>query len=151
MEIKGCKFPEEVFYDVENLMWVIFEEENIVKSGLTDVGQFVAGSLLYVRPRNVGTFIERGKRVAIIESGKYVGPIRSPLSGELIEVNEAVLKDATLVNKDPYGAGWIFRLRPSALEKEKGFLLKGEEAKDALLKKMEKEGFDCIQKRGVQA
>lgn len=150
MEIKGCKFPEGLLYDAENLMWVVMEE-GVIKVGLTDVGQFVAGSLLYLRPRSVGTEITRGKRVAIIESGKYVGPIRAPLSGKIVEVNEKVVQDASLVNKDPYGEGWICRIVPSALDDEMGDLLSRDEAKEALVKKMDEEGFDCIKKKGVQA
>lgn len=151
MEAKGCKFPDELYYDVESMMWVKFEDEDIIRTGLTDVGQFIAGSLLYVRPRKVGFKLERGKRIAIIESGKYVGPIKAPLSGELIEVNEEVTANARLVNDDPYGKGWICKIRVEKLEEERKNLLKGEAALSSLRERMEREGWDCITKKGVQA
>ncbi len=143
--IKGCNFPEEgILYDIENQMWVRFDDDGSITSGLTDIGQHIAGDLLYIKPRKLGKSIGRGKRVAVIESGKYVGPINAPLSGKLIEVNQAVLDDAGLVNRDPYGEGWVFRLKPEKLEKERKDLLAGREAVEALRTKLTREEWDCI-------
>jgi glycine cleavage system H protein len=153
VEIENCNFPDEedIYYDVDSMMWVRFESEDTIRTGLTDVGQFVAGSLLYVRPRKIGFKLERGKRVAIIESGKYVGPIKAPLSGELIEVNENVTSNAKLVNEDPYGEGWICKIKISNLDEEREFLLQGEKAFQAIKDRMAREGWDCRVQKGVQA
>jgi glycine cleavage system H protein len=143
-EIEGCNFPEEgIFYDVEDQMWVRFDDDGNITAGLTDVGQHIAGRILYVRPRKVGEEVPRGKRAAIIESGKYVGPINAPLSGTIIEVNEEVLADSSLVNEDPYGRGWVLRIKPSDLEGERNSLKAGDEAMAALRDKMEMESWDC--------
>lgn len=149
--IDGCNFPEDLYYDVENQMWVVFEDEETIRSGLTDVGQFIAGSLLYVKPREAGKVVEKGKRVAIIESGKYVGPIRAPLSGQITQINEEVTQNARLVNEDPYGKGWIFKLKPTRLEEERASLLIGNEAIVAVEEKMKREGWNCKESKGVQA
>lgn len=142
--IEGCNFPEEgILYDVEDQMWVRFDDDGNITAGLTDVGQHIAGNLLYVRPKKVGEDVPKGKRAAIIESGKYVGPINAPLSGKIIEVNEKVLSNAKLVNEDPYGEGWVFRLKPSNLEEERDQLKKGKEAMEAIREKMEIESWDC--------
>jgi len=142
--IECCNFPEEgILYDVEDQMWVRFDDDGNITAGLTDVGQHIAGNLLYVRPKKVGEDIPKGKRAAIIESGKYVGPINAPLSGKIIEVNEKVLSNAKLVNEDPYGEGWVFRLKPSNLEEERDQLKEGKEAMEAIREKMEIESWDC--------
>jgi glycine cleavage system H protein len=153
MEIENCYFPEEedIYYDVDSMMWVKFEEKDTIITGLTDVAQFVAGSLLYVRPRKVGFKLDRGKRIAIIESGKYVGPIKAPLSGELIEVNEKVTANAKLINDDPYGEGWICKIKVNKLDEERKTLLQGEEAFNAIKERMTREGWDCKTQKGVQA
>ncbi len=144
MEIEGCNFPlDGIRYDVDDQMWVRFDDDGNVTSGLTDVGQHIAGKLLFLRPRKAGEDVKRGKRAAIIESGKYVGPINAPLSGKIIEVNESVLANVQLVNEDPYGSGWIFRIKPSNLDAEKEDLKEGEEAVAALKAKMEMESWDC--------
>ncbi len=145
MIIDGCDFPEEgILYDVENQMWVRFDDDGSITAGLTDIGQHIAGDLLYVKPKKVGSDIPRGKRAAIIESGKYVGPINAPLSGRIIEINQAVVDDARLVNSDPYGEGWVFRLKPEKLEKERSMLLAGRAAMEAIKEKMSRESWDCL-------
>ncbi|MHB9053269.1 MAG: glycine cleavage system protein H [Thermoleophilia bacterium] len=148
-EIQGCNFPEEgISYDVENQMWVRFDDDGSITSGLTDIGQHIAGHILYVRPRKIGEDVRKGKRVAIIESGKYVGPINSPLSGKIIEVNSKVLENAGIINDEPYGEGWVFRLKPSGLEKEESGLLEGAAAMVAIKDKLERESWDCFSRRG---
>jgi glycine cleavage system H protein len=152
-EIENCNFPEDedIYYDVDSMMWVRFESEDTIVTGLTDVGQFIAGSLLYVKPRKIGFKLERGKRVALIESGKYVGPIKAPLSGELVEVNEKVTSNAKLVNEDPYGEGWIAKIKVTNLNEERDTLLQGERAFTAIKERMASEGWDCKAQKGVQA
>ncbi len=144
MEIEGCVFPEDgILYDVEDQMWVRFDDDGNVTAGLTDVGQHIAGNILFLRPREIGDDVSMGKRVAIIESGKYVGPVHAPLSGKIIEINENLRTKAGLINEDPYGAGWILRMKPSNLEAEVKLLRQGSEAKAALREKLEQESWDC--------
>ena len=82
---QGCNFPEEaISYDIACQMWVRFDDDGSITAGLTDIGQHIAGHLLYIRPKKVGDDIAKGKRAAIIESGKYVGPINAPLSGKIM-------------------------------------------------------------------
>ncbi|RJQ46504.1 MAG: glycine cleavage system protein H [Gaiellales bacterium] len=145
VEIDGCNFPEDdIFYDIESQIWVRFDDDGNITAGMTDIAQHIAGNLLYLKPKKIGTKLDKGKRVAIIESGKYVGPINSPLSGTLIEVNEAVSGDAGLVNRDPYGEGWVFRIKPSKLDQERASLVAGAEAADALRDKLGRESWDCL-------
>lgn len=152
VNIENCNFPddEDIYYDIDSMMWVRFESEDTIITGLTDVGQFIAGSLLYVRPREIGCELKKGKRVAIIESGKYVGPIKAPLSGELIEVNKEVVSNAKLVNEKPYNEGWICKIKASDVAGERNSLLQGEEAFNAIRERMAKEGWDCKIQKGVQ-
>lgn len=144
-EIDGCNFPEDgISYDIENQMWVRFDDDGSITAGLTDIGQHIAGDLLYVKPKKIGSDIPKGKRAAIIESGKYVGPINTPLSGRIIEINQSVVDNARLVNEDPYGEGWVFRLKPEKLDAERGTLVEGVAAIEALRGKMARESWDCF-------
>ena len=144
-EIEGCNFPEDgILYDIESQMWVRFDDDGSITSGLTDIGQHIAGNILYLRPKKIGTDVSRGKRVAIIESGKYVGPINAALSGKIIEVNQKALDNAGAINEDCYGDGWVLRIKPSKLEEERGGLLEGKAAMDAMAEKMARESWDCF-------
>lgn len=148
-EIEGCFFPEEgILYDVDDQMWVRFDDDGSLTTGLTDIGQHIAGHILYVRPRKLGDDIPKGKRVAIIESGKYVGPINAPLTGKIIEINQAVIDNASLVNDDCYGEGWVLRIKPSRLDEERPSLLAGEAAAKAIKEKMARESWDCFSGKG---
>ncbi|MBE0430149.1 MAG: glycine cleavage system protein H [Thermoleophilia bacterium] len=144
-EIEGCNFPEEgIMYDIDSQMWVRFDDDGSITSGLTDIAQHIAGNILYLRPRKIGTDVSKGKRVAIIESGKYVGPINAPLSGKIIEVNQKVLDNAGAINEDCYGEGWVLRIKPSSLEVERDSLVEGKAALVALREKLGRESWDCF-------
>ncbi len=78
--------------------------------GLTDYAQDKLGEIVFVELPDIGTEIEAGKNVAVVESVKAVSDLYSPLSGTVTEVNEDLLDQPELVNEDPYGDGWIFKL-----------------------------------------
>jgi len=109
-------FPEQYHYS-EDHMWAKIEDRK-VRIGLTDFGQQIAGKILMVRPRPLGKMVAQGRILGTMETGKWVGPLRSPVSGTIVGFNEALraVKTADLVNKDPYGAGWMFITEPTNLE-----------------------------------
>ena len=76
----------------------------------------------------MGKKVKKGKSVATVESGKWVGPVKTPLTGEIMACNDAVESDATILNKSPYKQGWIVRIKPSDLDGEQGELVSGDEA-----------------------
>jgi glycine cleavage system H protein len=79
--------------------------------------------------------------VATVESGKWVGPVKAPVSGEVVAVNESLDAQPGLANDDPFGAGWMVRMRPIDWDEEAATLLTGESAFAAFEAKMDAEGF----------
>ena len=123
---RGCAIPEEYLYDVELNTWVRLEEDGTALLGMTDVAQTMCGKIVSISFKRLGTHIKRGRTLAVIESAKWVGPFRNPLSGELLETNvEAFEADGLIANRDPYGAGWLVRIAPSALDDERDHLVDG--------------------------
>jgi glycine cleavage system H protein len=110
---------------------------------MTSVAQSLAGKLLYITPKKVGQKIAQLKSVATVESGKYVGPVPAPFSGEIIAINEDLKADVSVINSDPYGKGWVCKIKPSDMEAEKPNLLTGKEAVEAYKKKIEADGIKC--------
>lgn len=104
--------------------WVRKEEEGFTV-GITDHAQSMLGDLVYVELPELDTHFEDGQECAVIESVKAAADIYCPLAGEVIEVNDAVVDNPQLVNEDPYGKGWLFRIRP--FEKELSELLTPEQ------------------------
>src|SRR5262245_10200640 len=124
-EVRGCFLPLGLHYSVDDHTWVALEQDGSVTIGMTDVAQNLAGPLLHAKVKKAGTVRDKGKPVATVESSKWVGPVKSPLSGEIVAVNDGIEKDATLINRSPYKAGWIVRMRPSNLAAEVALLVTG--------------------------
>ncbi len=139
--VRGCAFPDDLYYDVESNVWCRREADGTVTVGMTAYGVALAGPIVAFTPKAVGKHVEQERSVATVESGKWVGPVRAPVSGEIIAVNEALDGYPGLINDDPYGEGWMVRMQPSDWEDEVHTLLSGEAALTAFEAKMEAEGF----------
>ncbi|MDR7430863.1 MAG: glycine cleavage system protein GcvH [Armatimonadota bacterium] len=142
-ELAGCRVPEDLYYWVEKHVWARPEEDGTVTVGITDVAQHLAKTIIAVTPKAVGRTVERGKSAGTVESGKWVGPITSPVTGKVVAVNERLKAEPSLVNQDAYGEGWILRLQPVRWEEERLALLTGAEAVDAYRVLLESQGIRC--------
>lgn len=92
---------------------------NIGTIGITDYAQKELGDVVFVEVPDVGTQLEQNEELGSIESVKAVSELFSPVSGEVVEVNERLKDKPELVNTDPYGDGWMIRVRlsdPSELD-----------------------------------
>jgi glycine cleavage system H protein len=79
--------------------------------GITDYAQSQLGDVVYVELPEIGRQIEQGKEAAIVESVKAASEVYAPVSGEIVEINEALAADPAKVNADPMGEGWFLKLR----------------------------------------
>jgi glycine cleavage system H protein len=91
--------------------WVRQDEE-FVTVGITDHAQTMLGDLVYVELPEIENSFEIGQEVAVIESVKAAADVYCPVSGEVVEINELLLENPQLINEDPYGKGWLVRIRP---------------------------------------
>lgn len=110
MDIMGYRFPEELLYDNEH-GWVK-EEGGVLKAGVTDFFQKTAGEIIFIEMPLVGRTVEKGQPYSSIESGKWVGRLKAPVSGEIVEVNSELNDFPYLLNEGPYDEGWIIKIKP---------------------------------------
>ncbi|MBU2648963.1 MAG: glycine cleavage system protein GcvH [bacterium] len=110
MEIQEYSMPDELHYE-ENHYWVKAEGDLLV-IGMDDFARKMAGDIVYVQLPFAGKKLKKGKKFAQVESGKWLGKVYAPVNGELVESNQALETDPTLINKDCYGAGWMYKIRP---------------------------------------
>jgi glycine cleavage system H protein len=103
------KIPEDRFY-TQSHEWVRLEGE-LATVGISDYAQDSLGDIVYIELPSAGRVVRPGEEVAAIESVKTASDIYAPLAGEIVEVNPALVDHPELINKDPYGEGWIFKLR----------------------------------------
>lgn len=143
---RGCVFPEDLLYDVPQDVWVRLDPTTgIATCGMTDPAQTRCGKFVAVRFKAIGKTVERGKALATIESAKWVGAFPAPLSGEIVETNQETFRqDILMVNRDPYVAGWLVKLRPTRLEMEKGLLLDAAAAFAEYQNKIEEFKINCM-------
>lgn len=90
--------------------WVRIEDDFAIV-GITDFAQTLLGELVYVELPDVGDVIDQGEDCAVVESAKAASDVYCPVSGEIIEINEALADEPELVNDDPYGNGWLFKIQ----------------------------------------
>lgn len=98
---------------VDTHEWIRHESDDVVVIGITNHAQELLGDLVYVELPSVGATVATGDTVGVVESVKAASDLYSPLSGEVVEVNDEVANDPTLANTDPHNAGWIFKLKLS--------------------------------------
>lgn len=149
--VRNCLIPLDLYYQVEELIWVRPADDGSVTLGLTDVAQTTAGRVLAVTFRSVGRTYERGRPVAVLESGKWLGPLRTPVTGTLVAVNDALRADPGLVNRSPYTRGWVVRMQPAAWQEESPALVTGQAAVEAYEGFMLRRGLDdCVHCDGFE-
>lgn len=113
-----AEFPKELRYS-DSHEWVRVEDDHNVTVGITDHAQQQLGDLVFVELPDANAHLAAGDEAAVVESVKTAADVYSPVSGEVIAVNEALHNDPALVNHDPYGDGWLFRVKVSDVDETK--------------------------------
>lgn len=140
--VNNCNLPDDLYYVVEKHVWARYDGD-LVTVGMTDVAQNLAKTIIAVTPKAAGKAVKKGRNVATVESGKWVGPVPAPVSGEIVEVNDALAASPGLINSDPYGAGWVARLRPSDWDADTADLASGPDGVEAYRQFLDAEGIAC--------
>ena len=140
--VNNCDLPEDLYYVVEKHVWAR-QDGDLVTVGMTDVAQNLAKTIIAVTPKAPGRTVAKGRNIATVESGKWVGPVPAPVSGEIVEVNAALATSPALINTDPYGDGWVARLRPADWDAEAADLASGPDGIEAYRQFLDDEGIVC--------
>ena len=165
MKIDYCLFPEGFLYDLENFVWLKEDinnhdnnknnnnnnNTNSVSSpkkftvGVTPILASMAGKFTKIKLKPVGTDVEKGKSIGSVESVRYFGIARSPISGKILQVNENVLANPKLANDFPYENGWLIKMETNAISSSDMSGLKIiEDCQDEIKSIMEKLHVRCF-------
>jgi glycine cleavage system H protein len=118
VKINHCTFPEGLFYDIENFVWINIDTDKLVTVGITSVLASIAGKLSTIKLKQIGTKMEKGRSIGTIESIKYFGVVRTPVSGRLVEINESIINRPKIANDFPYTEGWFAKIECSNLPED---------------------------------
>lgn len=140
--VEGYRFPDDRWYDGREHVWVLVEsvatdgdgvtagaEATVdVRIGVDALGAELLGEVVYVELLDAAPEIRRGAAIGSLEAEKMVRPLLAPVTGSVLEVNSAVRANPRLLNQDPYGTGWLARMRATRWAAEHTALLVGERA-----------------------
>jgi glycine cleavage system H protein len=132
MLIAGCEFLDELWYHVEHQVWAQPLGDGSVRVGVTALGVKLAGDLYMCRPKSVGSVVEAGRSIAVVELAKAIVSVKSPVGGEVLEVNALPAERPQLVQRDPYGDGWLARLAPRDWAADAAGLVQGDAVMPAM-------------------
>lgn len=138
--IQGYNMPDELYYHEEH-SWARVDGTKVTV-GMTDFFQKEAGDIVFVDLPDEEDEVSQGEVCGKIQSRKWIGNLVAPVSGEILEINEELEEESTLVNRDPYGKGWIILIEARDLEAELENLIHGDKVAGFIereIKKAEKE------------
>jgi glycine cleavage system H protein len=128
MLIAGAELPDTLWYWIDDQTWAMPLEGGRVRVGITALGLKASGDIYMCRPKSVGSEVEQGRSIGVVELSKSIVSVKSPLSGVVTRVNEALEERPELVHQSPYDAGWLVELAPSRLGEDQARLAIGEAA-----------------------
>jgi glycine cleavage system H protein len=123
-QLDTFNLPDDLYYQSEDHLWVRVEA-NLVRIGLDDVAQASAQVITHLRLKPPGRPNPQGRPFGTMEAGKYVGPLRLPVGGKVIEINQDLMDNPGLANSDPYGKGWLALVEPDNLQGDLANLVHG--------------------------
>ena len=121
--------PEHLFYTKEH-EWANFKDNEVI-IGITDYAQSQLGDIIFIEFPEIGDQVNAGDSFGEVEAVKTVSELYAPVTGTVLEVNENLEDSADLVNSDPYGDGWLIKIKPTNLN-EKGDLMKSAAYKELI-------------------
>ncbi|MBD2757540.1 glycine cleavage system protein GcvH [Spirosoma validum] len=114
-------FPAELSY-TEDHEWIRIEDDGTAVIGITEFAQHELGDIIYIDVTTVGQSLAKGDVFGAVEAVKTVSDLFLPIEGEILELNPVIEKSPELLNSDPYGEGWIIRLKPADESQKEGLL-----------------------------
>lgn len=114
-------FPAELSY-TEDHEWIRMEDDGTAVIGITEFAQNELGDIIYIDVNTVGQSLAKGDVFGAVEAVKTVSDLFLPIEGEVLELNSAIEKSPELLNSDPYGEGWIIRLKPADTSQQEALL-----------------------------
>jgi glycine cleavage system H protein len=136
VEIKGYNMPDDLYYHEEH-SWARVDG-NRVTVGMSDFFQKEAGDIVYIDLPDEEEEVSQGEVCGKIQSRKWIGKLVAPLSGEIVQINEDLEEETSLINTDPYEKGWILIIEASDLESELENLIHGDAVTDFIEKELKR-------------
>ncbi|WP_230656806.1 glycine cleavage system protein GcvH [Psychrobacter sp. I-STPA10] len=107
--------PAELKY-VASHEWLRLEDDGTITVGITEHAQDLLGDIVFVELPEVGATVAADDEVAVVESVKAASDVYAPITGEIVAINESLEDEPEIINSDPYGDGWFFKIKPDNID-----------------------------------
>lgn len=132
MKLRDIGFPADLHYLVEHDVWARLHGDGSATVGITALGIKLSGEVHMCRAKPVGSQIEQGRAIAVVELAKAIVSVKSAVAGTVLAVNPRLEDLPELVHRDPYGDGWIARLALRDFDADRARLVQGDEVLEAM-------------------
>jgi len=132
MNLSDVVFPPDLHYLVEHDVWARVHGDGSATVGITALGIKMSGEIHMCRAKPVGSQIEQGRAIAVVELAKAIVSVKSAVAGTVLAVNPRLEESPELVHSDPSGDGWIARLALRDLDADRARLVQGDEVLEAM-------------------
>ena len=122
VKVQDSEFPDHLFYDMENQIWYEPLADGTARAGFTAWAAALMGEILVFTPKRIGRDFEQGRSFAVVEGGKWVGSARAAFAGVVIAHNALLEHEPELINRDPFGKGWMLIVRSAAEDWRRGLV-----------------------------
>ena len=136
VEIEGYNLPEELYYTKDHT-WARVEDDGTVTVGMDSFGAKAAGNIEFIDLPMEDDEFESGEAFGSLESAKWVGGLLMPVGGTVSQVNESIEDELNLLSEDPYGEGWLIKVKPANLKDDLKALVHGDGVGPWLKKEIE--------------
>lgn len=136
VEIEGYNLPDELYYTKDHT-WARVEDNGIVTVGMDAYGAKAAGNIEFIDLPMEDDEFESGDAFGSLESAKWVGGLLMPVAGTVSAVNESIEDNLSLLAEDPYGEGWLIKIKPSNLKEDLNTLVHGVDVSPWLKKEIQ--------------
>lgn len=140
--VRGCAFPADRHYHVQHNIWLTERGDGMATLGATSYGVAQAIEFIAFVPKPAGMRIEQDRAVGLLEIAKTVTSVRTPGACEIVVANDAAVADPGIINRDPYGDGWLLQLRFNDWGDVKRLLVTRDGIAPAFEDAMRLDGFD---------
>ncbi|MBB3181386.1 glycine cleavage system protein H [Variovorax sp. Sphag1AA] len=132
MKTDGLGFPRDLHYLVEHDVWARLHGDGTATVGITSLGIKLSGEIYMCRVKPVGSEIAQGRAIAVVELAKAIMSVKCAMSGVVLAVNSRLEDEPELIHRDPYGEGWLARLRLVDPGADRGRLMNGDDVHEAM-------------------
>ena len=143
-DIRGCLFPDDLFYDADLNLWLRPVDESVWEVGITEFGAVLVGDIYMFNPKPMNRILELDEPFALIEVAKTILTLKTPFPSTLVKANDEIAERPIRINRNPFDS-WLVHLKAFNDDQAEGVLVKGEQVLSRAIELMDLNRFTSLE------